>query len=209
MDNGAALRLTIAKYYTPSGRSIQRSYALGKEAYAEDISERFHSGELTGEDTSALADTSKYYTSNKRTVYGGGGITPDIHVPYDTSKLNTALLNLLFSESTRNFLWDYFLRNRAQLKAYKDVAAYNAGFKTEALFEKLSDNIPGILQPSFKSVMSNASSKAYFQLQLKAQLARFLFRNNGYYTIHAQGDEVIQKALQALRGNQYSALIHR
>lgn len=209
MDNGAALRLTIAKYYTPSGRSIQRSYANGKEAYAEEFSRRFHTGELTGTDTSRTADTTKYYTNNKRLVYGGGGITPDIYVPYDTSKLNTALLNVIFSESTKNFLWDYFLKNRTQLKSFKDIEEFKTQFNAEELVKQFAQSVPKILQQQFKTVLNKPSSKQYFERQLKAQLARFLFRNNGYYTINAQGDEVIQKALKALRSDQYSELIHR
>ena len=209
MDNGAALRLTIARYYTPSGRSIQRSYAKGKEAYAEDFSKRFHNGELTGIDTSKMNDTAKYFTQNKRTVYGGGGITPDIYVPYDTSKLNSALLNVVFTETTRNFLWDYFLRNRSALKNYKTVEQFNAGFNGEEIVNRLEKQLPGSLQKSFKAVLIKPQSKQYLAVQLKAQLARFMFRNNGYYLINAQADNVIQRALQAMHSDRYSALITR
>lgn len=211
MDNGSALRLTIAKYYTPSGRSIQRSYAKGKAAYAADFSKRFQTGELTGteQDTIKLTDTNKYFTANKRLVYGGGGITPDIYVPYDTAKLNSTLLHLLFSETTKNLLWDYFLKHRADLKQYKTVAMFNEQFNTEELINKFTQIAPKDLQQQFKMILNKPASKAYFQLQLKAQVARFLFRNNGYYTVSAQGDQVIQKALQALHSNNYLAIINR
>ncbi len=209
MDNGAALRLTIAKYYTPSGRSIQRSYAKGRDAYANDLTQRFHSGELTGKDTTASADTVTYYTNNKRQVYSGGGIMPDIYVPYDTSKLNSALLNVIFSESTRDFLWEYFLQHRNELKQYKTAKEYNAAFNSSALLVNFANAIPSSLQSQYKIVLNKPASKQYFELQLKAQLARFLFRNNGYYTVSTQTDDVVQKALQALRGSQYSMLIRR
>src|SRR5213075_813447 len=81
LPDGSALRLTIARYYTPAGRCIQRSFANGKEAYSEDFEKRFESGELTKEDTTAPADTQKYYTPAHRVVYAGGGIKPDVYVP--------------------------------------------------------------------------------------------------------------------------------
>jgi len=209
MTNGAALRLTVARYYTPSGRSIQRSYAKGKEAYAEDFTRRFHTGELIGNDTTDAADTTRYFTNNKRPVYGGGGITPDIYVPYDTSRLNTALLNVVFSEQTRNFLWDYFLRNRSKLRRYRTVSEFNNNFDVNTLLSSFAANVPAGMHEQYKSILGRASGKAYLQLQLKAQIARFLFRNNGYYAVNAAGDDVIQRALQALRGNLYSSLIKR
>lgn len=209
MDNGAALRLTIAKYYTPSGRSIQRSYAKGKEAYAEDIVERFHSGELVGKDSLIAGDTTKFYTNNKRTVYGGGGITPDIHVPYDTAKLNSALLNVLFSESTRNYLWDYFLSHRTQLRQYKTIAEFDAAFESALLLENFAGSLPDRMVPLYSSVLAKPAVKVYFETQLKAQLARFLFRNNGYYAVSAKTDEALQAALQALEGGRYSQFIKR
>ena len=209
MEDGAALRLTIAKYYTPSGRSIQRSYVNGKEAYAHDVADRFGSGELTGADTLAIADTFKYYTSQSRTVYGGGGIMPDIHVPYDTAKLNRELLNVLFSGTFRNMLWDYFVKNNADLRQYKTVAEFSRTFSTDDLFSDVFRNTPKEQKARFNQVLSNPESRAYLETQLKAQLARFLFRNNGYYVIQTSGDPVVQKALSTLRSGKYSTLIKR
>ncbi|HTM67329.1 MAG TPA: S41 family peptidase [Flavipsychrobacter sp.] len=211
MENGAALRLTIARYYTPSGRCIQRSYAKGKEAYAEDFSKRFSTGELTGTDidSSRHSDTTKYYTHNKRLVYGGGGITPDFFVPYDTTKLNAALLNVIFSESTKNFLWSYFLQHRNELRQYKTYESFQANFDREELLEAFAATIPAKLQKPYRYVLKQPESKKYLQTQLKAQLARFLFRNNGYYYIEAKTDDVIQKALQVLNSNKYLSSIGR
>jgi len=209
MNDGAALRLTIARYYTPSGRSIQRSYAGGKEAYAEDFAERFHTGELTGNDTARLADTMRYYTSRKRAVFGGGGITPDVYVPYDTIKLNSALLNLIYNEDTKNFLWDYFLSHRSSLKEYKSADDFYAKYNAADIIDKLAKSLPANLQKSYQAIVLKSRSKEYLELQLKAQLARFMFRNNGYYAIAAKGDEVIQQALKALYGNSYLTITGR
>ncbi|MFL9844619.1 S41 family peptidase [Flavobacterium rhizosphaerae] len=81
LGDGSAVRLTVARYYTPSGRSIQRSYAKGGDAYFNDFQRRFENGELYAADSIKIADTLKYYTRNKRVVYGGGGIIPDVFVP--------------------------------------------------------------------------------------------------------------------------------
>ncbi len=209
MNNGAALRLTIAKYYTPSGRSIQRSYAKGKEAYADDFTERFHSGELIGADTVIVADTTRYYTHNKRLVYGGGGIMPDIYVPYDTSKLNSALLNMVYSESTRNFLWEYFLKNRNTLRQYRSAADFREQFAPSVLINNFDSSVPANLQRYYRTVMKKKETRKYFELQLKGQLARFLYRNNGYYMVIAEGDNVIQAALSTLNDTSYSKIIGR
>lgn len=209
LEDGSALRLTIAKYYTPSGRSIQRSYAKGKEAYAEDFSRRLESGELTGTDTVRVTDTTKYYTSTKRPVFGGGGITPDINVPYDTARMNRDLLQALFSEDTRNLIWDYFIRHREQLKKYRDVAAFDTQFDVRDLSSYILANAPGELQLKLRSSLMLPVSAAYSSNQLKAQLARYLYRNNGYYAVLAKGDNTIRKALQELYGKSYLAIIKR
>lgn len=210
MENGAALRLTIAKYYTPSGRSIQRSYAKGKKAYSEDWAHRFETGELTGTDTSfVLPDTTKYYTSNKRPVYGGGGINPDVYVPYDTSKLNSSLLSLVFSDEAKDIIWDYFLKNRAALKEYKSVQNFKVHFKTDELLAKFSKELPQKLKTSFQKVMREPERKSYFEVQLKAQIARYLFRNKGYYEVYSEGDITLQKALDIIRSPEYLKIIDR
>ena len=210
MDNGSALRLTVAKYYTPSGRSIQRSYAKGKEAYAKDLHRRFESGELTGADSiEVLMDTTTFYTSNNRAVYGSGGIAPDIYVPYDTSRLNAALLNVVFSENTKNILWDYFLSHRAELKKYKNVEEFDSGFNTEQLISSFVAKAPADIAGQANKVLAKPSNRKYFEIQLKAQLARFLFRNNGYYTVYSSYDPVLQRALTVLKDETYSTIIKR
>jgi carboxyl-terminal processing protease len=210
LDDGSALRLTIAKYYTPSGRSIQRSYKQGKEAYQDDILHRYTTGELTGNDTAfRQEDTMKYYTSEKRIVYGGGGIMPDVYVPYDTSRFTSQLLNILFSETTKNVIWDYFINNRAALEKYKTVQEYNRDFDVDVLVKRYNTAIKANQLYALNKLLSNRQYKAYFQLQLKAQLARILFRNNGYYSILLREDNSVKKALQTLYGQQYLALMNR
>jgi carboxyl-terminal processing protease len=209
MDDGAGIRLTIAKYFTPSGRSIQRSYASGKEAYAEAFARRFETGELTNADTMLPVDTTRYYTSQKRVVYGGGGIAPDIYVPYDASKYTPGLLNIAFSDDVKNFVWDYFIHNRAELNTYKTASNFIRNFNAGKLVEQYIKTQDPSFRKLVNSVMKQPENYRYFSIQLKAQLARILYRDNGYYAVTAPTDNVIAKALQVLNSSAYSDIIKR
>src|SRR6202008_955329 len=90
--------------------------------------------ELTGKDSAAaIADTTQYFTFRKRLVYGGGGIRPDVYVPYDTSKLTPGLINLLFSEDVKNTIWNYYLAQKAILRQYKTIKEYDKNFRADEL----------------------------------------------------------------------------
>lgn len=208
MPDGSALRLTVAKYYTPSGRCIQRSFAKGRDAYMQDYEKRFETGELTGKnDTAALADTTRYYTSKNRIVYGGGGIKPDVFVPYDTTKLSSPLFSMLYSQELKTAVWDYFIRNKTRLK-YKNIVDFNESFSSEDMI--LSDYL-AMLKPAelitAVRIFKNYNDYHYFKIQVKAQIARFLFRENGYYAISLQDDEVVRKSLEVLNSSQYSKIL--
>jgi carboxyl-terminal processing protease len=207
MPDGAAIRLTVSKYYTPSGRCIQRSFAKGKEAYLHAYESRFETGELTGKDTTEISDTTPFYTAAHRVVYGGGGIKPDVYVPYDTAHMSAALLSIIYSEDLRTEIWDYFMRNRAKLN-FKNVDDFSSAFNEQ---EKIAGDYLAMLAPDKRKrvlqTLSIPANNEYFKLQIKAQLARLLFRDNGYYTINVKGDEVVNKALEIMNGAQYSKLV--
>lgn len=209
LEDGSALRLTIAKYYTPSGRSVQRSFENGKEAYDHDFLKRYETGELTGMDTTMLADTTRYYTANKRVVYGGGGIKPDVYVPYDTTKLSTSLLDLIFSDNVKTTVWDYYIRNRVMLKNYKSVKEFDAKFKADTLVQRYLSMQDRKTRKVVEMMLKKESHKSFFALQMKAQLARMLFRDNGYYTIAYKDDNMVEKAMSLLKGKNYSAIVSR
>lgn len=206
LPDGAALRLTIAKYYTPSGRSIQRSFSKGREAYIEDYEKRFEDGELTGND-SQESDTTPYYTANHRLVYGGRGIKPDVYVPYDTTRLSLSFQNLIFSPELKTAIWDYFIHNREQLK-YNSITDFTKSFNGQ---EQVAGNYLASLDAGTRKQvikeLSKPVNKGYLQLQIKARLARFLFHDNGYYSISVQDDDVVKKALAVLNSDQYSRLL--
>ena len=123
LSDSSVLRLTVARYYTPSGRSIQKSYAKGLEAYAEDIEERYLHGELFSADSVSRPDTTRYYTRMGRVVYGGGGITPDIFVPRDSTGLNAYYVRLMRSGTLMRFAFTYADAHRTELLAHKTASA--------------------------------------------------------------------------------------
>lgn len=210
MEDGAALRLTIAKYYTPSGRCIQRSFAKGRDSYEKDFEHRFETGELTGKDTVGMQDTTKYYTANRRIVYGGGGIKPDVYVPYDTARFSAGLLTMIYSEDLKALIWDYFIHNR-NVQKYRNISDFDVRFNGENDIE--AKYIAGLKTAADRKVagkiLSNPKNAAYFKLLIKAQLARFYFRENGFYSISTKDDNVVQKALQVLNSNEYSKIVGR
>jgi len=209
LEDGSALRLTIAKYYTPSGRSVQRSFEKGREAYNRDFMMRYENGELTGFDTLGNDDTTRYYTANKRVVYGGGGINPDIYVPYDTSKLSTSLLNLIFSDNVKAVVWDYYIQNRTALRSYKTIKEFDKTFRADTLVQNYLNNQDRATKKTVEQMLKKDRYRSFFALQMKAQLARMLFRDNGYYSISYKDDNVVAKALEILRDSSYSTIIGR
>jgi carboxyl-terminal processing protease len=209
LEDGAALRLTIAKYYTPSGRCIQRSYKKGKTAYSEDFYKRFYTGEFTGYDTLVIGDTTPYYTANKRVVYGGGGIKPDVYIPYDTTRVSGSVMNALTGDVMRDMMWDYYLRNRDSLK-YRSVSDFDMSFKGENdIIKMYLAAIPAAERKETEKALRTASNNNFLRIQIKAQFAKYIFQNKGYYTIAAKDDNVIQKALQILGNDSYSKIIGR
>jgi len=208
LQDGGALRLTVAKYYTPSGRCIQRSFAKGRDAYMEDYEKRFESGELTGNDSVATVDTTPFYTSNHRVVFGGGGIKPDIYIPYDTTRMSSGMLSIIYSKELKAAIWDYFIRNKAAPK-YKSIDEFNTSFNGQGLIKA---GYLSMLEPEVRNhiayQLSKPSCDNYFRVQVKAQLARFLFRDNGYYAISLKDDEAVNKALAVLGSAAYLKLIN-
>ncbi|OSZ81997.1 hypothetical protein CAP35_01635 [Chitinophagaceae bacterium IBVUCB1] len=209
MDDGAAIRLTIARYYTPSGRSIQRSYANGRNAYEEDFMRHFEYDVLRGNDTSLTDDTTRYYTANKRIVYGGGGIKPDVFVPYDTARLTPGISNMVYSEDAYRVVWNYYMQHRAALHGYKNVATFSSAFTGEELVAGFVKMQEPVFRKAVERVLRNKINHDYFRLQLKAQLARILYKDNGYYAITASDDNTIREAVKVMNSAQYSAIIGR
>lgn len=210
LDDGSALRLTIARYFTPSGRSIQRSYDKGRDAYEDDFINRFRNGSLTSQDTLSPADTVKFYTEEKhRVVYGGGGIKPDITVPYELALFTDGLYDLLGSSAINNTVYTYFSQHSREMNGYRNFAQFDRGFQvTPELVLQLKNNLGKDYPTQVKNVWSNPAALAYLNNRVKAILARMLFRTNGYYQQANKEDRVVLRAMGILGSSEYSTIMN-
>lgn len=198
MGDGSALRLTVARYYTPAGRCIQKSYAGGYQDYEEDMLRRYLNGEMTGHDSLSRVDTVKYHTRGGRVVYGGGGIEPDVVLPYKTDSLFVYQNRLSNGGYTYDFSFAYTNRNRMRLKEeYPSAETFTENFKvSEALFEEF-------LRYTEKKglVRDEASIEKYghnMRLVLKALIGRDLYDDLGFYPTYLQRDDDFTEALKLM-----------
>ncbi|WP_420582230.1 S41 family peptidase [Reichenbachiella sp.] len=194
LSDGSELRLTISRYYTPSGRSIQRSYEGGKDDYYSDIYNRYSSGELYNADSIHQNDTLKYQTVKGRTVYGGGGIMPDYFIPMDTAG-NSSYLNKLFTTNAiREYSLTYSDSNRAELES----GGFDKFFADFEVSEKMLKDLVAVAEES--GLVYNEKqfihSKSLIKLYLKAQIARGVWNNDGFYPIYNQTNEIYMQAVQ-------------
>lgn len=201
MGDGSALRLTVARYYTPSGRCIQKPYNGSYEDYEEDVVRRYLSGEMTGTDSMERTDTVKYYTKGGRVVYGGGGIEPDVVMPYKTDSLFVYQNRISNSGHLYDFSFSYTNGNRARLKSeYPSAEAFTQHFKvSDALFE---DFLRYTEQKGLKR--HQASIDKYggqMRLTLKALIGRDLYDELGFYPTYLQKDDDFIEALRILHKN--------
>jgi carboxyl-terminal processing protease len=199
LNDGSQVRLTTAHYYTPSGRCIQRPYSNGVEDYRSDYQKRLDNGELFSADSISFSDSLKYKTLfSGRTVYGGGGIMPDVFVALDTSSLYRYYNQLQRSNVLYNYVLDYIDQNRSRLlKQYPVFEKYADGFKvTDEMIESLvakgeKEKIP-------RDVESLLFTSNLLKKEVKAYIARDLFATKYFYQVYNQDDTTIQKAMELI-----------
>lgn len=194
--DGSVMRLTVARYYTPSGRCIQKSYGSGTDDYYADISRRYVHGEFEQKDSIHQADTAKYYTRLKRVVYGGGGIMPDIFVPADTSGNSTYLFRLMQKNLIYQYAFDYADKHREELTKLKTGAKIAELLRQRSI---LSD----FLQYASKSGVPNhdagiKTSAKIIETQLMAYIARNIVGEEGFYSVISGIDNTLQEALKSI-----------
>ncbi|MEI9945018.1 MAG: S41 family peptidase [Chitinophagaceae bacterium] len=195
LSDGSALRLTIARYYTPVGRSIQRPYDKGKKEYMDELWQRFSNGEVLYADSNKH-NGKEYKNTCGKVVYGGGGITPDIFVPIDTATYPVAVNKLLQNGSFNNFVYIYYLKNRQLIDKLPSTAAYIQHFDQPTdLWSQFVNYVPATIDLNNLS----ANQKASLQRRLEAYLARFRWRNNGYYQVLNADDAVVKKAMEEIQ----------
>ena len=193
LSDGSELRLTISRYYTPTGRSIQKPYEDGDE-YSRDIIARYNHGEFFHADSIRFNDTLKYATANGRTVYGGGGIMPDYFVPLDTT-LNSHYLNELYtSTSIQEYTFSYAENHKEQLmKRGFDNFLKNFKVTDAMLADLVKVGERNKVKPDRREL---ERKKKLFQVHVKAQIARKLWSNEGFFPVINETNEVFLQALK-------------
>ena len=198
LSDGSALRLTIARYYTPTGRSIQKPYDKGHDDYNEEVIKRFHDGEVLHGDTSTRHAGIAYKTlgKEKRTVFGGGGITPDIFVGFDTTTLSRNITSLYVDGTLSRFIYMYYIQHLPAFQPFKGPADFIAGFHDD---EKLWASLTAYAAKDTIDIRSIAAKdKEVLQHRIRALLARQIWRTEGYYEVSNAYDPAVRKALDTL-----------
>ncbi len=207
LGDGSALRLTVARYYTPSGRSIQKPYDNGSDEYYADLMHRMMDGELEHQDSIRQVDTLQYKTTAGRIVFGGGGITPDIFVPLQTDERSPYFVNVANRGLIYRFAFDYADNNRDAIRRHKDAGDFVKNFR-------VGDNILNLFTSfaASEGVPFNQQeyrqSKHIIQTQIKAYIGRNIFGNEAFFPVINQDDRTVQRALEVLNsGNMVSIFI--
>ena len=197
LSDGSALRLTVARYYTPTGRSIQKPYTKGAEEYYMEYYHRMTDGELDNVDSIKQNDSLKFKTPGGKTVYGGGGIMPDIFVPVERS----AALKF-YNESVNKgilyqFAFDYTDGNRSKFSSYKDASQFDKMFSVNS--GVFNEYVAYADKNGIKySPAETAASQQKINELMKIYIARNLFDSKGFYPIFLRTDKTFQKAVEVL-----------
>ncbi|MBP7496994.1 MAG: S41 family peptidase [Bacteroidales bacterium] len=201
LPDGSAIRLTTARYYTPTGRCIQKSYKEGADNYYKDLQNRYKHKEYVNPDSIKFPDSLKYYTKNKRVVYGGGGIMPDIFIPLDTSFYSDYYSNILRKGTIYQFTLQFVNDNRAMLKdKYKTIKNFNKDFSIDDAFLKIFTDYSEA-QGVKLDEKGLQNSKEYIILNLKALIARNIWNIDAFFEVFNTKDVTMKKAIELLKGN--------
>jgi len=201
LRDGSAIRLTIARYYTPSGRYIQKPYK-DEASYENDIVNRYLHGEFDTEDSIRVdkADSIEYKTAKGRIVYGGGGIMPDIFVPRDTLGMTSYFNKVNNSGLLYEYAFQYADRNRVRLKAFADYKALENYLNTQNLSESFANFA------AEKGIRRNphliSKSNGLIENRLKAYIVRHIFGDEGFYPVLQEKDSTLKRAVKELSGQK-------
>ncbi len=207
--DGSMIRLTIAHYYTPTGRDIQKPYTKGDEkAYRQDILDRLNSGELMHADSIKYIDSLKVQTLRTgRTIYGGGGISPDVFVPLDTTDFSNYYRDVTAKGVINQFVIKYVDEHRKQIKKQ---------YKTDDLFIEKFEVTPEMLKEMFdmatkEGVEYNEEqakiSEPLFKMNLKGLIGRDIYEQSTYYKAYNQYNPIFKEALRVINSDEYDRLL--
>ena len=197
LPDGSAIRLTVARYYTPTGRCIQKPYSDDKTDYYNEEFDRYQHGELLNADSIKLDKSKQYKTPEGKIVYGGGGIMPDVFVPIDTTKSNPFLNKVFYAGLINTFAFEYADKNRSELKKYTNSKTFINQFKiTTAIFDEFYEYCKkqSMELGSLNKQQSNVALEPY----LKALIGKNAFDKDAYYPIINKNDKCIIKAIEEL-----------
>ncbi len=199
LNDGSVIRITTARYYTPTGRSIQRPYNGGIENYYKDFAKRWKNGEMIHADSIKFPDSLKYYTPGNRIVYGGGGIMPDFFVPWDSTWISDYYIDLRKKGILNQFTITYVDDNRKSLlKDYPTIKEYIANFHVDDDFMQAFIELAEDEGIEFDNEGYEAS-KDVLKSQVKSWIARNLWDINASYQSFAESDEALQEAVKILQ----------
>jgi len=194
LSDGAELRLTIARYYTPSGRSIQKPYGEGEDDYNLDWINRLDHGEFFNADSIKFNDSLKYETVKGRTVYGGGGIMPDYFVPWDTTMISPYVNRIFGTDSHREFILGYLENNKKKFENMSFEQYYDNFEVSDAMLQDLIKIAEKNKAPFDEKDYSK--SKEYLKTLIKAHMGRSLYDDNAFYKVINDINEVYQQAIK-------------
>ncbi len=206
LPDGSVMRLTTARYHTPTGRCIQRPYENGIEDYYSDLYDRLRNGELVSADSIDFPDSLKYQTPRNRIVYGGGGIMPDIFMPWDSTGITDYFVDLVRKGITNSFVLDYLDKNRKDILAdYPDIKSFKENYQiSDALFDELLEKAESEgVEPEEGELDKSERTLKY---RIKALMARNLWDISAFYEIISEIDDEYYKAIEIL---QNPAMYHK
>lgn len=196
LSDGSAIRLTVARYYTPLGRSIQRPYDKGKKVYMDEIWERYSNGEALNQDSVKLPTGKSYRTNNGKLVYGGGGIMPDIFVPLDTTGFPGGITNLILDGTFNSFVYQYYLAHKAGVNAFKSAGEFSRRF--DRGHEMWKEFVSRYSTDSLDLAAISGIQRESLERRLQAYLARFRWRTTGFYQVLNEDDVMVARARREL-----------
>lgn len=197
LSDGSEIRLTIARYYTPSGRSIQKDYKMGdSEDYDQDLYNRFIHGEFDSADSIKNTHTEKFHTAIGRTVYGGGGIMPDIFIPRDTSGITTYFNNIINSGTLYLYALEYSDQNREKFASFGTYQELYKYLQAQPLLYNFT-NFAASKGIKKRPNLINISGKL-IESQLQAYIVRNFFDEAGFYPIFLKDDPTLLRAIQII-----------
>lgn len=190
LGDGSSVRLTVARYYTPTGRSIQKSYKNGSKEYYNDFTNRYQNGELYAKDSIKIADTLKFKTPKGRILYGGGGIVPDVFVPIEATKGNEIIPQLMQSGLVSNYVFTVLDKNRSE---FKKLSFQQVTTKIETSEKYFNDFVSYI--DSNATFVDLKGNREYVKRFLTAEFCRQLLGENTFYKVVLKSDTMVKKAM--------------